>query len=137
MKSVRHNLRLAIYTRLTSGATAISFDVTSAPSVNHPLPFVHIGDIDCVPDNSKGVRCWDCIVTFHLWSEWGSDEQIDAMENAVLGSLTTAHDSSPSELTVTNYTVIRHDIEDAIQMQDLDDKTLHGIFKYKFLLQES
>ena len=137
MKSVRHVLRTAISTRLTSGATKITYDVTSTPDTNHSLPFVHIGDIDAVPYNTKGTRNWDCIVTFHLWADWGSDEIVDAMEHAILTSLTTAHDVAPSNMTVTNYTMIRQDVEDGGVVQDPGGKTIHGIFKYKFLLQES
>ena len=137
MKSVRHALRTAIYSTLTSGATAITYHVTSKPNTNQSLPFIHIGDIYAVPDHTKTTRNWDCLVTFHLWTKWGSDEIVDKMENAILGSLTVANDASPSEMTVTNYTMIRQDVEDSDQIQDPDGKTIHGIFKMKFLLQES
>lgn len=138
MTDPTEELQNAAYARLTTGAAAINYPVYDYGNVDKNLPadYILIGDVHFVSWNSKENPGTNTLLTFHIWSNVKDKQYVNAMKNAILGSITIIDDGgSYSGLSLSSFNTIRQDHDNSDVFYDESAQAYHGILTMSFLLQ--
>ena len=129
-------LRTAIYDRLQATGYPVFWSV---PLEQSGVYYV-LGDINCLPDNTKSGLGFEVHAIIHVWDERRSSPgdrgagEVELLKDAAVDAITTAFHSSPNYLTLSSFYVIRQDLESAQTFADGAEMP-HGVLEFQFLVQ--
>jgi len=129
-------LQAAIYSALTGNAplmSAVTGVYDKAPQATDSgsstaFPYVTIGD-DII--SAWATDDWsggDAVFRIHVWSRYGGNKEA----NQIIGLVRDALDRVP--LSVTGYTALSVDFEQAFVEPDPDGETRHGVMEFRVLI---
>jgi hypothetical protein len=122
--------------RADSALVALLADYTGTDGVFYHVPqgfdaypYVVLYDIDLDnDDNSAGFR-FNGVINIHSWSDNRDISEIGSVMKAVYDTL--HHD----EFTMVGYTLVEIHQENEIVLRDPDGITLHGVQRFRIMLQ--
>ncbi len=129
-------VQTAIYAKLTSDTTFMGlvtgvFDWADVPE-NQPFPYVTLGDITELQDDTMSSRVYDGVYTPHIWT------QSTGMKRAktILARMNQLLHKQPLTLTFGQIHVGTWYLT-VILTEDPDGITQHGVPRYRILTEEA
>lgn len=129
---ITHLKSYAPLTSLLATASSIYDNVPQAVNAgdNSAFPYVVIGDDTSIDFDTDDTSGFEMTLTIHTWSR----KRARTETKRIMGRI---HDALQySELTVTGYQWIVSHYEFSSTTKDPDGKTIHGIQRFRILLQE-
>ena len=127
-------LQQSVFTRLNTDATLVT-TLGAAVYDNVPagaaFPYVALGDVTEVPNDTMGRTGRDFTLTFHTWSQYVGMKQVKEIQNRIDQLLDRW---AP---TVTGWTAIQMLQEFFETFRDPDGVTRHGVARYRIHIQAS
>ena len=126
-------LQQAIYSRLngdTELVTTLGADVYDRVPDSAAFPYVVIGDVTEVANDTMGRTGRDLTVTVHAWSQYAGNKEILQIADRVDDLLDRW---SP---TVTGWTAIQMLQEFFETFRDVDGTTRHGVSRYRIHIHQ-
>jgi sporulation-control protein spo0M len=134
-------VQAAIYTVLSTnsyiaslGSPAPVFD--SVPK-DFPVPFVTIGDMTVVDNSTVGIG--GCVITLqiHSWDQDLSAIRLKTMMRKVMECLHNQTLTLSDPLSETTFTNVNTRFQSSQVFKDSDGLTLHGVQKFRIVVQNS
>ena len=128
-------LQEAVYTALT-GASAIAALVSTRvydepPAAEATYPCITIGDDTVEEMGTKTPDISEHTITLHAWSRYNGRKEAKQILDAIKATL------HHNLLTVTGHTVVEAVFEFAETMLDPDGETVHGVARYRFIVEDT
>ena len=111
-----------------AGADGVFYHV---PQNFNAYPYVVVYDIDLDSDNSDLTLAFDGVINIHSWSDKRDISVIGDIMKEVYNSLNRA------EFTIDGYVLIDIMQENEIVLRDPDGITLHGVQRFRIILQNT
>jgi hypothetical protein len=109
-----------------AGADGVFYHV---PQNFNAYPYVVVYDIDLDSDNNDSTLAFDGVINIHTWSDKRDISVIGDIMKEVYNSLNRA------EFIIDGYCLIDITQENEIVLRDPDGITLHGVQRFRIILQ--
>lgn len=110
------------------GADGVFYHV---PQNFDAYPYVVVHDIDLDSDNSDGTLAYDGVINIHTWSDKRDISVIGDIMKEVYNTLNRA------EFLIDGYLLIDIMQQNEIVLRDPDGITLHGVQRFRIILQNT
>jgi hypothetical protein len=115
---------------VTSIVTGI-FDLNNIPE-GQVLPYIVLGEMTEVPENTFGKDGQDMTLAIHIWSDYSGKEEVEAIHNAIHTVL-----DGPETLTLAGYKCVACLYDSGNTITDNSDgKKLHRVDRYRIQTQQ-
>lgn len=123
MKLAEFEIQKAIYTRLNGNIDCSVYDDVPQDA---GYPYVEIGETITI---GSDVKCNTAVVSIalHGWDHGGSRKEIVGIMSDCIERITVSSDSSPSFLSLTNFTVHNQFLGNTTTLKDIDGESWHVI----------
>ena len=119
-------LQVALYDILTD---ALSVQVYDQPSGDAAYPYVTVGESTVVDDSTKTASGQEHTVTIHAWDQGGGRQSV----KEILAQVYDALHRKSIPVAGHNLVLCHFDFASTVAL-DIDDKTYHGVHRYRIVM---
>jgi hypothetical protein len=130
MKIPSSTLRTKVFTLLDAALAVSVYDLGAVPDDADP-PYVMMGESEVTPWRTKVDPGTSVTLTINVWTQYKGAKTCEDLMSTISEKLT----SSILDLT-PDFKAIYQDITFATTFLEEDNKTQHGIMKFKFLIRQ-